>query len=161
MPRLPKVPPESGDPAPDALGPPPAPSAYRQRNPYESRPVEYQAPPMLVEHRGLALVFLAAVIVFALYCFRTPLRTVALDAPAARAAAQAQGATQGPSATQVPGTTQVPGATQVAGAAQAPGATQSPDATQAPAATQSPGVVQSNAPAQAPIYVEAIPDKDR
>ncbi len=151
MPRLPRVPPESGDPAPDALGPPPAPSAYRQRNPYESRPAEYQAPPMLVEHRGLALVFLAAVIAFALYCLWPPLRTVALGAPAARATKQAPGATQSPDATQSPG------------AMQSPGATQSPSAAQSPGGTQSPEVVQSNAtpPVQAPIYVEAIPDKDR
>ena len=52
MPRLPKVPLESGDPAPGELGPPPAPSAYREKNPYESQPAEYQAPTMLVEHRG-------------------------------------------------------------------------------------------------------------
>jgi len=154
MPRLPKVLSESGDPAPDALGPPPAPSAYRQRNPYESRPAEYQAPPMLVEHRGLALLFLAAVVAFALFCFRTPLRTVALDAPAARGAAQA------PSDAQVPGVSQASGATQAAGVSQASGAAH------APGAMQAPGVPQSHSPAsaqaasaQAPIYVEAIPDK--
>ncbi len=121
MPRLPKVPFESGDPAPDALGPPPAPSAYRQRNPYASRPAEYQASPMLVEHRGLAFLFLAAVIAFALYCLRTPHRRVALDART------------------------------------------DPAATLAPAATQTPGVAQNPAPAsaQSPIYIEALPDKDR
>jgi hypothetical protein len=115
MPRLPKVPLESGDPAPDALGPPPAPSAYRAKNPYESQPTEYKAPSMLVEHRGLALLFLAAAIVFALYCWRAPQPTVARYGPAAR------------------------------GAAQTPGPTQTP----APASAQS------------PIYVEAVPDKDR
>ena len=109
MPRLPKIAPESGDPAPDALGPPPPPSAYREKNPAESQPVEYTAPSLLGEHRGLAVLFLAAAIGFALYCWRAPRRTVALDAPAAHSAAQTPGA----------------------------------------------------APAQAPIYVEAVPDKDR
>jgi hypothetical protein len=115
MPRLPKVPPEAGDPAPGALGPPPAPSAYRAKNPYESQPADYKTPSMLVEHRGLALLFLAAAIVFAVYCWRAPRRTAALDAPAAHEA------------------------THPAGAAQAA----------APTSTQS------------PIYVEAVPDKDR
>jgi hypothetical protein len=110
MPRLPRVPPESGDPAPDALGPPPAPSAYRAKNPYESQPTEYKAPSLLVEHRGLALMFLAAAIIFALYCWRAPQRTVARDAPAAH------------------------GLTQTGAA---------------PAAAES------------PIYIEAVPDKDR
>jgi hypothetical protein len=105
MPRLPKVPLEPGDPSPDALGPPPPPSAYRAKKPYESRPAEYQAPSILVEHRGLALLFLAAAIGFALYCLRSPRRTAAFDAPAAQ--------TPGP------------------------------------------------ASAQSPIYVEAVPDKDR
>jgi hypothetical protein len=109
MPRLPKVPLESGDPAPGELGPPPAPSAYREKNPYESQPVEYRAPTMLIEHRGLALLFVAAAIVFAVYCLRSPRRTAALDAPAAHGVAQ----------------------------------------TPAPASAQS------------PIYVEAVPDKDR
>ena len=115
MPRLPKVPIESGDPAPGELGPPPAPRAYREKNPYESQPVEYRAPTMLIEHRGLALLFVAAAIVFAVYCLRSPRRTAALDAPAAH------------------------------GVAQTPGAAQTP----APASAQS------------PIYVEAVPDKDR
>jgi hypothetical protein len=108
MPRLPKVLSESGDPAPDALGPPPAPSAYRQTNPYESRPAEYQPPSLLAEHRGLALLFLAAVIAFAAYCLRPPHRTVALVAPGAKAP---------PSAAPLP--------------------------------------------AESPIYVQALPDKDR
>jgi hypothetical protein len=115
MARLPKVPLESGDPAPGELGPPPAPSAYREKNPSESQPVEYRAPSVLIEHRGLALLFVAAAIVFAVYCLRPPRRTAALDAPAAH------------------------GAAQTAGAAQTP----------APASAQS------------PIYVEAVPDKDR
>jgi hypothetical protein len=108
MPRLPKVPRESADLPADALGPPPAPSAYREKNPANSQPAEYRAPPLLVEHRGLALLFLAAALGFALYCWRAPRRAVAREAPAAHAAAQ----TPGP------------------------------------------------APAQTPIYVEAIPDKD-
>jgi hypothetical protein len=115
MPRLPKVPLESGDPAPGALGPPPAPRAYREKNPSESKPAEYSAPSILVEHRGLALLFLAAAIAFALYCWRAPQRTVAREAPAAHGAAQ----------------------------------TPVPTPTPAPASAQS------------PIYVEAVPDKDR
>ncbi len=115
MPRLPKIAPESGDPAPDALGPPPAPRAYREKNPAESKPAEYRAPSMLVEHRGLALLFLAAAIVFALYCWKIPRRTGSLDAPAARGTAQTAGAAQSP----------------------------------------------SSASAQSPIYVEAVPDKER
>jgi zona occludens toxin (predicted ATPase) len=121
MPRLPKVPLEAGDPAPDALGPPPSPSAYRAKNPFEAQPTEYRAPSMLTEHRGLALLFLAAVIAFALYCWKAPRRSAALDAPTARETA--------PSA----------------------GAVRSADAAQSPA----------SAPAQSPIYVEAVPDKDR
>ena len=117
MPRLPKVPLESGDPAPGELGPPPAPSAYREKNPANSKPAEYQAPPMLVEHRGLALLFLAAAIAFALYCWKAPRGTVAVDAPVAHGTAQTAGGTQIP--------------------ASAP------------------------AQAQSPIYVEAVPDKDR
>jgi hypothetical protein len=117
MPRLPKVPIEPGDPAPDELGPPPPPSAYRAKNPSESQPVEYQAPSMLVEHRRLALLFLAAAIGVVLYCLRPAHRAAALDA-ASRAAQ---------------------GAAQTSAAAQAPG----------------------GSTAQSPIYVEAVPDKDR
>lgn len=86
MPRLPKVPLPSAHTSEllgPPLGPPPAPSAYREKNPYEPPPADYKAPSMLAEHRGLALLFLAAVIAFALYCWRTPHRTVALEAPAA------------------------------------------------------------------------------
>jgi hypothetical protein len=115
MPRLPQVPLDPGDPAADELGPPPAPSAYREKNPYESRPVEYKPPSMLVEHRGVALLFLAAAIVFAVYCLKPARRTAALDAPV------------------------------VHGSAQTPGAAQTP----------------TPASADAPIYVEAVPDKDR
>jgi hypothetical protein len=115
MPRLPKVPPESGDSASHALGPPPSPSAYREENPHESKPAEYQAPSMLVEHRGLALLFLAAAVVFALYCWRVSHRTAALDASAARRHAQTAGYAQTPAPTS----------------------------------------------AESPIYVEAVPDKDR
>jgi hypothetical protein len=105
MPRLPKVPLDLESSGTEPLGPPPPPRAYREENPYESQPVEYRAPSMLVEHRGLALLFIAAAIVFALYCWRAaPRRT------AARA-----------------------------------------DSTQIPA----------SAPAQSPIYIEALPDKDR
>jgi hypothetical protein len=91
------------------------PKMPRLKNPYESQPVEYRAPTMLIEHRGLALLFVAAAIIFAVYCLRSPRRTAALDAPAAHGVAAARGAAQTP----------------------------------APASAQS------------PIYVEAVPDKDR
>jgi hypothetical protein len=97
MPRLPRVPadtesaPAEGSSA--ALGPPPSPSAYREKNPSEPPPGDYKAPSMLAEHRGLALLFLAAVIAFALYCWKAPHRSVALDAPA-----QASGAARGEAA---------------------------------------------------------------
>jgi hypothetical protein len=88
MPRLPKVPLEAGDPNPGELGPPPAPSDFRAKNPLESKPADYNAPSMLVEHRGLALLFLAAVIAFGLYCWKAPRRAVSRDASAAAPAAQ-------------------------------------------------------------------------
>lgn len=90
MPRLPTVPLDAG-PAP--LGPPPSPSAYREKNPLELPPADYKPPSMLAEHRGLALLFLAAIIAFALYCWKAPHRTAALDAPA-----QAAGAARGETA---------------------------------------------------------------
>jgi hypothetical protein len=117
MPRLPKVPLEAGEPTTGELGPPPAPSAYRAQNPYESQPTDYQAPSMLVEHRGLALLFLAAVIGFLLYCWRAPHRAVAPDAPE--------------------------------------------QATHAAAASAAPATTPEAQAAQSPIYVEAVPDKDR
>jgi hypothetical protein len=85
MPRLPKIRVDPGDPTPDALGPPPAPCAYRAQNPVESKPAEYQAPSMLVEHRGLALLFIVAALGFAVYCWRGPrgARTVEPLAPIA------------------------------------------------------------------------------
>jgi hypothetical protein len=98
MPRLPQVPLEPGDPAPGELGPPPAPSAYRAKNPSESQPVEYRAPSMLVEHRGLAFVFLAAAVVFAVYCWKAPRRTAALETPATHAPARSVGDAQTPAA---------------------------------------------------------------
>jgi len=104
MPRLPKVAPDPGDPAPDELGPPPAPSAYREKNPYESKPVEYKPPSMLVEHRAVALLFLAAAIVFAVYCLKPSRRIAALDAPAAHSAAQTPAAAQ----TQAPASADAP-----------------------------------------------------
>ena len=75
MPRLPRVPPDaiqdiaptqaaraegSGEPA--ALGPLPAPSAYREKNPAEPPPADYKAPSIVAEHGGLALLFLGAAI---------------------------------------------------------------------------------------------------
>jgi hypothetical protein len=98
MPRLPKVPLDSGDAASETLGPPPSPSAYREKNPYGSKPAEYQAPSTLAEHRGLALAFLAAAIVFALYCWKGPHRAAALDAPGARGPTPAARAVQTPTA---------------------------------------------------------------
>jgi hypothetical protein len=134
MPRLPKVPLESGDRAPDALGPPPAPSAYREKNPAESQPAEYRAPSMLVEHRGLAVLFAGAAVAFALYCLKSPPQRVALDGSGVTKGLTAQGVTmQG-------------GRGAAARAAAPPGAA---PRTSAPA------------PTQAPIYVEAVPDKDR
>jgi len=80
MPRLPSVPPDD---AAAPLGPPPAPSAYRAQNPSEPPPADYKAPSMLAEHKGLALLFLAAAIGFALYCWKAPPpRSAAVDAPA-------------------------------------------------------------------------------
>jgi hypothetical protein len=139
MPRLPKVPLESGDPAPDALGPPPPPSAYREKNPAESQPVEYTAPSLLGEHRGLAVLFLAAGIGFAFYCWRAPRRTAALEVPAAHGAAPSSAAAQSSGAARGSGAAPTPGAAPTSGAAQTAART----------------------PAQAPIYVEAVPDKDR
>jgi hypothetical protein len=80
MPRLPRVPLEAGESA--AFSPPPAPSAYREKNPSEPPPADFKAPSMLTEHKGLALLFLAAAIAFALYCWKAPHRSVALDSPA-------------------------------------------------------------------------------
>jgi hypothetical protein len=121
MPRLPKVTVDAADPAPGTLGPPPAPSAYRANNPFEAQPAEYKAPSMLIEHRRLALLFLAAMVGFALYCWRTPHRMSALDAPRAREFA-------------------APTAPSAAG--------QGHDSSPAASSTQ------------APIYIEAIPDKN-
>jgi hypothetical protein len=83
MPRLPTVPLDAAG-GPAMLGPPPSPSAYRERNPVEAAPAEYQAPSVLVEHKGIALLFLGAAIAFALYCWKAPRspapqRSVALD----------------------------------------------------------------------------------
>ncbi len=108
MPRLPTVPLDAPC-GPAVVGPPPSPSAYRARNPAEAAPAEYQAPSMLVEHKGIALLFLAAAIAFALYCWRAPRspvpqRSVALDAsPQAGVAAGGETArTRGSEAAQSP-----------------------------------------------------------
>jgi hypothetical protein len=117
MPRLPRVPLEAGKSA--AFSPPPAPSVYREKNPPEPPPADFKARSMLAEHRGLALLFLAAVIAFAWYCWeapsgKAPHRSIALDAPAQAAqAAQASGAgenarTHGPEATGSPEASQSP-----------------------------------------------------
>ena len=115
MPRLPKIAPESGDPAPDALGPPPAPRAYREKNPAESKPAEYQAPSMLVEHRGLALLF---------SCRRDCIRAVLLEDSAPNGRARCAG--------------------------------RSRDRANCRRRAEP-----SSASAQSPIYVEAVPDKER
>ena len=106
MPRLPRVPLVRGESA--AFAPPPAPSAYRAKNPYESQPAEYKAPSVLVEHRTVALVFVAAAIVFAVYCCRTPRRTAALDSRATHSAAQTPGTAQTSAPAQTPAIAQSP-----------------------------------------------------
>jgi hypothetical protein len=131
MPRLPRVPLVRGESA--AFAPPPAPSAYREENPPEPPPAEFKARSMLAEHKGLALLFLAAVIAFAWYCWKTPQpRSVALATPAqAAGTAQAAGAAQA-AATKAPGSAHVE-----TGPMHAPEASDSP------------------------IYVETLPDKER
>jgi hypothetical protein len=103
MPRLPRVPLVRGESA--AFAPPPAPSAYREENPPEPPPAEFKAPSMLAEHRGLALLFLAAVIAFAWYCWKAPPHgSLALATPAqasrkAKVGAGESARTDGPEAT--------------------------------------------------------------
>jgi len=131
MPRLPRVPLEAGESA--AFSPPPAPSIYREKNPPEPPPADFKAPSMLAEHRGLALLFLAAVIAFAWYCWEAPLgkaphRSVALDEPAHAARPPEAGETA---------------------------RTHRPEAMHGPEATTGPEGSQS------PIYVETLPDKER
>lgn len=101
MPRLPSMPPDD---RPAPLGPPPAPSAYRAQNPAEQAPADYRAPSMLAEHKGLALLFLAAMIAFALYCWKASLRSLAADAPvrAATAAPGEAARAHGPETSQSP-----------------------------------------------------------
>ena len=114
MPRLPRVPLEAGKSA--AFSPPPAPSVYREKNPPEPPPADFKARSMLAEHRGLALLFLAAVIAFAWYCWEAPLgkaphRSVALDQPAQAAPPRGAGETartHGPEATTGPEGSQSP-----------------------------------------------------
>ncbi|HTV95342.1 MAG TPA: hypothetical protein VME42_05050 [Steroidobacteraceae bacterium] len=80
MPRLPQVPPSAdacSSESAGAAGPPPSPSAFR----YTPPPADYEAPSILSEHRGLALIFLAAACAFALYCWRAPHRPEASAAP--------------------------------------------------------------------------------
>src|ERR1700722_12962661 len=134
MPRLPRVPLVRGESA--AFAPPPAPSAYREENPPEPPPSEFKARAMLAEHKGLALLSLAAVIAFAWYCWKAPQhRSVALATP-----------------------TQATGTVQAGGAAQATGTT----AQQAPG-TAHVGTTPMHAPeaSDSPIYVETLPDKER
>ncbi len=84
MPRLPRVPLVRGESA--AFAAPPAPRAYREENPPEPPPAEFKAPSMLGEHKGLALLFLAAAIAFAWYCWKAPQhRSAALATPAQNA----------------------------------------------------------------------------
>jgi hypothetical protein len=109
MPRLPSVP-LAAVPVDAArnLGPPPSPSAYREKNPSETPPTDYKAPSMLAEHRGLALLFLAAMIAFALYCWRAPRRAVALDAPAQSAGAARSATAPAPAPAPSPEASQSP-----------------------------------------------------
>jgi hypothetical protein len=90
MPRLPRIPladTAAPDPASRPVGPPPSPDAYRQSNPYEPPPADYKAPSLLAEHKGLAIAFIVALLGFALYCWKAPHRSVALEPPAAPGAA--------------------------------------------------------------------------
>jgi hypothetical protein len=83
MPRLPRVPLADipvEDPASRPLGPPPSPDAYRQSNPYEAPPAEYKAPSLLAEHKGLAIVFIVALLAFVFYCWKMPHRSVPHEA---------------------------------------------------------------------------------
>jgi hypothetical protein len=101
MPRLPRVPLVRGESA--AFAPPPAPSAYREENPPEPPPAEFKAPSMLGEHKGLALLFLAAVIAFTWYCWKAPQhRSVALAEAAETTGAGETSRTRGPDAAHVP-----------------------------------------------------------
>jgi hypothetical protein len=86
MPRLPRDPLANvvvEDPAARPLGPPPSPDAYRQSNPYEPPPAEYKPPSLLAEHKGLAILFVVALLGFLLYCWKMPSRPTAPVAPAA------------------------------------------------------------------------------
>ncbi len=103
MPRLPRVPLDSAELPPAASpppGPPPSPTAYRQKNPYEPPPGDYKPPSMLAEHKGLAILFIVAVLAFALYCWKVPHhRSAAIDAatpPAAGGAASSRPQTSQP-----------------------------------------------------------------
>jgi hypothetical protein len=97
MPRLPRVPLVRGESA--AFAPPPAPSAYREKNPPEPPPADFKAPSMVAEHKGLAFLFLAAVVVFAWYCWKPPQhRSDALAPPAQSAGAGETARTRNPDA---------------------------------------------------------------
>jgi hypothetical protein len=101
MPRLPRVPLEAGESA--AFSPPPAPSAYREKNPPEPPPADFKARSMLAEHKGLAFLFLAAVIAFAWYCWKAPQhRSVALAQPAQTTGAGETARTRSPGAAHAP-----------------------------------------------------------
>ena len=106
MPRLPRVPLEAGESA--EFSAPPAPRAYREKNPSEPPPADFKAPSMLTEHKGLALLFLGAAIAFALYCWKAPHRSIALDTPARTAGAGETARTRGAETTRRPQTSQSP-----------------------------------------------------
>jgi hypothetical protein len=107
MPRLPRVPLEAGKSA--AFSPPPAPSAYREKNPPEPPPPDFKAPSMLTEHGGLALLFLAAVMAFVWYCWKAPQhRSIALATPAQAAGAGETARTHSAEVTHGPDPSQSP-----------------------------------------------------
>jgi hypothetical protein len=66
-----------------------SPQAYREKNPYTPPPREYKPPSMLVEHRGLAILFVAIIVGFALYCWKAPHRRQRTAEPPAPASAAA------------------------------------------------------------------------
>lgn len=49
-----------------------SPRAYREKNPYNPPPPDYKPPSMLVEHKGLAVLFAVISVGFALYCLKSP-----------------------------------------------------------------------------------------
>ncbi len=65
-----------------------SPSAYREKNPYNPPPPPYKPKSILAEYKGLAILFAAISIGFAVYCLSTP-RTPPRHAARITGAAQA------------------------------------------------------------------------